>query len=202
MFIIGYNFLDSSGLRTYDSIPKALPVVCSRLYSFKRSCNFEHSYQINHLSVTQIVYFPYYMVMNDIRTLLFAMNRPPLLIQPGLIPVSSSILFTNWFIWLRSWISVSLGRSLHTNPAVCHVVPSKKQNRCQTFNCIFKLYAQIFTYCLNTRSSYFLPVVSLSFSMKSVFVTPSLAKWYKVWQPRLPPPINNIIIPLKDCLVI
>ena len=141
MFINGYNFLDSSGLRTYDSIPNALPVVCSRLYSFKRSCNFEYSYQLHHLRVKQVVYLiPKCIKLKFFRTLLFAMNKPPLLIHPGLIPVSSSILFTKWFMWLRSWISVSLGRSLHTNPAVCHVVPSKKQNRCQTFNQSFKLY--------------------------------------------------------------
>ena len=144
--------------------------------------------------------FPYYMIMNDIRTLLFAMNRPPLLIQPGLIPVSSSILFTKWFIWLRSWISVSLGRSLQTNPAVCHVVPNRQW--IVWLNNLWRFYIQIFTYCLNTRSFYFLPAVSLSFSSKTVFVTPSLAKWYKVWQPRLPPPIINIIITLKDCLMI
>ena len=60
----------------------------------------------------------------NIYTLLFAMKRPPLFIHPGLIPVSSSMLFTRWFIWFNSWISVSLGRNLQTNPAVCHVVPT------------------------------------------------------------------------------
>ena len=30
--------------------------------------------------------------------LLFAMKSPPLFIHPGLIPVSSSILFTRWFM--------------------------------------------------------------------------------------------------------
>ena len=38
-----------------------------------------------------------------------------------------------------------------------------------------------------------LPAVSLSFSRRTVLVTPNLAKWYMVWHPRLPPPMKNEI---------
>ena len=60
---------------------------------------------------------------NSIHTLLLAMNRPPLLIQPGLTPVSSSSLLTWAINSLIRIVSVSLGRRLHTRPAVCQVVP-------------------------------------------------------------------------------
>ena len=69
-------------------------------------------------------------------------------------------------------------------------------------NILLHLKIQDFRYCLNTRSLCFLPAVSLSFSSKTVFVTPSLARWYNVWQPRLPPPIINWIMTLKDCSII
>ncbi len=32
------------------------------------------------------------------------------------------------------------------------------------------------------------PEVSLSLSRRTALVTPSLVRWYRVWQPRLPPP--------------
>ena len=86
------------------------------------------------------------MKSNFFQTLLFAINKPPLLIHPGFIPVSSSMLFTKWFMWLRSWISVSLGRSLQTNPAVCHVVPNRNRMVVKQYiafsNLLWK-YAQI-----------------------------------------------------------
>ena len=77
------------------------------------------------------------------RTLLFAMNRPPLLIHPGSTPVSDSNV---WRIWSQLTLikniigvfrdknstscvlpmremSVSEGRRRHSRPAVCQVVP-------------------------------------------------------------------------------
>ena len=57
-------------------------------------------------------------------SLLFAMKIPPLLIHPGLTPVSSSNELTKLTICDKSWISTSLGRSRQTKPAVCQVVPA------------------------------------------------------------------------------
>lgn len=51
------------------------------------------------------------------------MKIPPLLIHPELSPVSSSRLIKRCLVSAKIWISVSFGRSLHTRPAVCQVVP-------------------------------------------------------------------------------
>ena len=65
-------------------------------------------------------------------TLLFAMKRPPLLIQPGLTPVSSSSRLTCEISSLIRMVSVSLGRRLHTSPAVCQVVPFQMEKTGET----------------------------------------------------------------------
>jgi hypothetical protein len=55
------------------------------------------------------------------------MKRPPLLIQPGSMPVSASRLINKSLVVPKSWISTSLGRSRQIKPAVCHVVPAVKR---------------------------------------------------------------------------
>jgi hypothetical protein len=55
------------------------------------------------------------------------MKSPPLLIQPGSMPVSASRLINKSLVVPKSWISTSLGRSRQIKPAVCHVVPAVKR---------------------------------------------------------------------------
>ena len=111
--------------------------------------------------------------------------------------------FTIFCIWSKSWISTSLGLSLQTSPAVCQVVPA--------VNLAFHSILKLAKYCKEKKLQDILPKTHKSvqeflennfsdicillilecncaFSKRTVFVTPCLAKWYKVWHPRLPPP--------------
>ena len=111
--------------------------------------------------------------------------------------------FTIFCIWSKSWISTSLGLSLQTSPAVCQVVPA--------VNLAFHSILKLAKYCKEKKLQDILPKTHKSlqeflennfsdicillilecncaFSKRTVLVTPCLAKWYKVWHPRLPPP--------------
>ena len=51
------------------------------------------------------------------------MKMPPFMIHPGSNPVSVSKFISTSLVPFSNNVSVSLGRNLHTQPAVCHVVP-------------------------------------------------------------------------------